>query len=623
MSGIIGIYQRQGEQVSAEQLNSMVDSIAHRGLDGSKVWHQENVGLGHLMLHTTPESLIEDLPYCDRLTDTTITADARIDNRNELVELLGLKGDRVEKITDSSLILKAYHKWGADCAAKLIGDFAFAIWDEREQRFFCARDPMGIKPFYYYCSPTLFAFASEIKALFCLPQVTKEINQLRIAYQLTGCFEDEEITFYQDISRLPPAHSLVINRESKTSQEYWALDPNRRLKLGSDREYAEAFRELFVEAVRCRLRSAFPVGSTLSGGLDSSSITCTARKLLADSDRELHTFSAIFPNLPKSDLAWIDERCYMDVVKSGGSLQSHDIRADLLDPLLGWFWQDEEPIAGTNMYIHQGMYDRAKQQGVRVFLDGVDGDTTVSHGWRYLTSLVYTGHWQRLYRELAATSRNVNISRKVVVEKYCIEPFIHEPLAQIKQKLFPHQNYDELINSNFAKETQVYSHIQKIASEPLFLTARKQHFAGMSTGLYPLAMEICDRAATPRSVEPRYPFFDRRLMEFCLAIPLDQKFKQGYTRSVFRRAMEGILPPEVQWRTNKAKLGSNFQRNLLDRNSQILAKMMQNSGSIEPYVDMSKLRAVYNRYAVEKQPQPGDDVNMLNAVTLDLWLNKS
>ena len=355
MSGIVGIYQRQGEQVSAEQLNSMVESIAHRGTDGSKVWHEGNVGLGHLMLHTTPESLIEELPFCDRLTDTTITADARIDNRNELIDLLDLKRERAEKISDSSLILRAYHKWGRDCPAKLIGDFAFAIWDGREQRFFCARSPMGIKPFYYYCSPTLFAFASEIKALFCLPQITKEINQLRIAYQLTGCFEDEEITFYQDISRLPPAHNLVINRESKTSQEYWALDPNRRLKLGSDREYAEAFRELFVEAVRCRLRSAFPIGSTLSGGLDSSSITCTARKLLAGSDRELHTFSAIFPNLPKSDLARIDERYYMNVVKSGGSLKSHDIRADLLDPLLDWFWQDEEPILGTK-YVYPSGY---------------------------------------------------------------------------------------------------------------------------------------------------------------------------------------------------------------------------------------------------------------------------
>ena len=622
MSGIVGIYHRTSEPVEPQFLSSMVEEIAHRGPDGIQIWHENNVGIGHLSLWTTPESMLEQMPQCDRLTDTTITADARIDNRDELIDLLDLKGDRAEKITDCSLILRAYHKWGRNCPAKLIGDFAFAIWDGRERQWFCARDPMGVKPFYYYCSSTLFAFASEIKALFCLPQIKKEINELRIAYQLTGCFEDEEITFYKDILRLRAGYSLVISRESKASGEYWALDPSRRIKLGSDREYAEAFKELLVEAVRCRLRSAFPVGSTLSGGLDSSSITCTARNLLADSHQQLHTFSAIFPNLPKSDLIWIDERRYMDAVKAGGSLQSHDIRADLLDPLLDWLWQGDEPIQGNNMYIHQGMFDCAKQQGVRVFLDGVDGDTTVSHGWRYLTSLVYTGHWWRLLQELSAASRKVKISRKKIVRQYCIEPFIHEPLSKVRQKLFPQHNYDELIAPDFARKTNVYSHIQKVASEPLFVTARKEHFASMSTGLYPLAMEICDKAATSCSIESRYPFFDRRLMEFCLAIPLEQKFQQGYARSILRRAMDGILPPEVQWRTNKAKLGSNFQRNLLDYNSQTLDKVMQNSELIEPYIDMSKLKPIYNRYAVAKQPQPGDDVNMLKAATLALWLDR-
>ena len=621
MSGIVGIYHRTGEAVEAHLLSLMVDAIAHRGPDGTQIWHENNAGMGHLSLWTTPESMLERMPQCDRLSETTITADARIDNRDELIDVLGLKGDRAEKITDCSLILKAYYKWGENCPGKLIGDFAFAIWDARQQRWFCARSPVGIKPFYYYCSSTLFAFASEIKALLCLPQIAKELNELRVAYQLAGCLEDEEITFYKNIFRLRQAHSLIISRESKTSTRYWSLDTNRRIKLSCDREYAEAFKEIFTEAVRCRLRSAFGVGSTLSGGLDSSSITCTARNLLADSDRQLHTFSAIFPNLPKSELKWIDERRYMDVVKSKDGLISHDIRADLLNPLLDWFWQGDEPIAGTNMYIHQGMYDCANQQGVRVFLDGVDGDTTVSHGWRYLTNLTYTGRWQELYRELAASARNLRISRMLIAKTYCIQPFIHEPIAQIKQRLFPQHNYDELLARSFAKQTQVYNHIQRIASEPLFLTARKQHLAGMSTGLYPLAMEICDKTATPRAIEPRYPFFDRRLMEFCLAIPLEQKFQQGYARSVLRRAMEGILPTEVQWRTNKAKLGSNFQRNLLNH-SQTLAKVMRNPDSIAPYVDLSKLKTIYHRYAVEKQPQPGDDVTMLNAATLALWLDR-
>ncbi|MEO1340667.1 MAG: asparagine synthetase B, partial [Cyanobacteria bacterium J06635_13] len=252
MSGIVGIYQRCGRVVESEQLGSMVDSLLHRGADGSNIWRESNVGMGHLMLWTTPESLLEQLPWADSQTDTVITADARIDNRQELISLLGLKGDR-DKITDSSLILKAYHKWGEKCPAKLIGDFAFAIWDARHRRFFCARDPMGIKPFYYYCSGSVFAFASEIKALLRLSAVEPQLNELRVAYQLAGFLEDEEVTFYENIWRLKSAHSLIVNQESKKLEQYWALDPDQRIKLSSHQEYTAAFKELFTEAVHCRL----------------------------------------------------------------------------------------------------------------------------------------------------------------------------------------------------------------------------------------------------------------------------------------------------------------------------------------------------------------------------------
>ena len=474
MSGIVGIYYLNSQPVEPDKLGLMLDTIAHRGSDGANLWHEDNVGFGHRMLWTTPESLLEKLPWCDRATDTVITADARIDNREELISLLGIKTS-VEKITDSNLILKAYHKWGIDCPQKLLGDFAFAIWDKREQRLFCARDPMGIKPFYYYQSSRVFAFASEIKALFCLPEVKQELNELRIAYQLTGFLEDGEITFYQDIYRLKAAHSLTVSDRGKQYRRYWALDPNRRIKLSSHQEYTEAFKELFTESVNCRLRSAFPIGSSLSGGLDSSSITCTARNLLAGSNKQLHTFSAIFPNLPESDLRRIDERYYMDAVKTAGRIQAHDIRADLLNPLLDWLWQEEEPILAPNIYIHEGMYDCAKENGVRVFLDGVDGDTTVSHGWRYLTHLTYTGNWYRLYKEITTTAKNLRISRKLIARKYCLEPLTVEPYEEVKNRLFSRYNFGSLIEPSFAKRVNLSQHMRSLAPQPLITTARREN----------------------------------------------------------------------------------------------------------------------------------------------------
>ena len=622
MSGIVGIYYPHGQPVALENLAAMVDSLAHRGRDGADVWHQDNIGLGHRMLWTTPESLLEKLPFCDRQTNSVITADARIDNRSELISLLDFTDQPQDKITDSALILKAYHKWGVNCPQKLIGDFAFAIWDGREQRWFCARDPMGIKPFYYYYQAGIFAFASEIKALFQVPETKKKLNELRIAYQLAGFFEDHEITFYQDVYRLKAAHSLIVDHRGKKLQRYWAFDPHHRVKLGSNQEYSEAFKEIFTESVTCRLRSAFPVGSTLSGGLDSSSITCTARNLLSGSNQQLHTFSAIFPNLPESDLKRIDERYFMDAVKGEGGIIPHDIRADLLNPLLDWLWQGEEPILAPNIYIHEGMYDCAQENGVRVFLDGVDGDTTVSHGWRYLTHLIYTGNWYRLYKEITAIRKNFRIPRKLIVQEYCLKPLLLEPYQELKSRLWSRNKSGTLINPAFAQEVNLAQQMRNLAPQPLVSTARQEHLSGFTTGLYPYAMEVTDKATAPKSIEARYPFFDRRLMEFCLAIPLEQKFRQGYPRAILRHAMAGVLPPDVQWRVRKARLGANFQRNLVQCQPSLMETTMSRSDKIKSYVDISNLNSMYERYVVNANPEARDELNVFNSTLLSLWFER-
>lgn len=281
MSGIAGIYYLDGRPVERTDVERMVDSIAHRGPDDCGVWTDGSVGLGHRMLWTTHESLHEKLPLTNKSGDITITADARIDNRDELFSTLNFNGRPRETIADSEIILAAYEKWGEQCPEKLLGDFSFAIWDKRYHKIYCARDHMGVKPFYYYHSNKVFVFASEIKALLSLTEVPRRLNELMVAYYLISMFEDKEITFYKDILRLPPAHVMELDSEGRRLSQYWSLDPSRELKLSSDDEYAKTFRDIFKEAVHCRLRSAFPIGSMLSGGLDSSSIVCMARQLLS------------------------------------------------------------------------------------------------------------------------------------------------------------------------------------------------------------------------------------------------------------------------------------------------------------------------------------------------------
>ncbi len=278
MSAIVGIYYLDNRPVNSLHLDHMLKSLAHRGPDGAEAWQEGPIGLGHGRLWTTPESVQEKLPLVNKTGDFILTADARIDNRNELIAALEVTDRPSHEITDGELILRAYERWGEYCPEKLLGDFAFALWDRRRQVLFCARDPFGVKPFYYYHSDRIFAFASEIKALLCLPEVPRRLNEVRVADYLLSILEDKVITFYWEIFRLPPGHGMTVGRERVLIRSYWSLDPTYAIRYDSNEEYAEAFHDLFREAVCCRLRSAFPIGSTLSGGLDSSSVVCMARK---------------------------------------------------------------------------------------------------------------------------------------------------------------------------------------------------------------------------------------------------------------------------------------------------------------------------------------------------------
>ncbi len=423
MSGICGIYLRDGEPVAESRISPMLEKIRHRGPDGARIWLDASVAFGHTMLYTTPESLGEQLPSTSPDADLTITADARIDNRAELCAALELGPPRTA-LSDSGLILAAYRKWGNECANRLIGDFAFAIWDRRRQELFLAVDPFGVRSLFYYESPRVFAFGSEIKALLALPEVPRRLNELRVAEYLVTLFEDRSGTFYEGIRRLPGAFTLTVGRERSRLRQYWALDPKRELRLGSDREYVEGFRDVFTEAVRCRMRSAYPVGAALSGGLDSSSIACLARDA---SPSPVHTFSLVFPDLPAEDRRVIDERAPIQAVLDTGGFEPHYIHADRLSPMGQvdriHFHLDHANFA-PNLYLHWAMYEAAHASGVRVFLDGFDGDSTVSHGFERLTELAQTLRWRTLWREANLLSQHQlkGIPPRRIVKEYCAKP---------------------------------------------------------------------------------------------------------------------------------------------------------------------------------------------------------
>jgi asparagine synthase (glutamine-hydrolysing) len=643
VSAIVGLYNTDGKPVDRGDVNRMLDRLAHRGSDGSGLWSKGSIGLGHRMLWTTPESLHEKQPFLNQNDDLAITADARIDNREELIAALDLTDPAPKSIPDSQLILAAYEKWGERCAEKLLGDFAFVIWDKRKQALFCARDHFGVKPFYYYfLSGRFFVFASEIKALLSHPGISCKINEARIAEYLASMFDDKTITFYAGIVRLPPAHCLIIDRHGMQLRSYWSLDPSRELRLDSDDAYAEAFREIFIKAVLCRLRNAFPVASSLSGGLDSSSVSCVAQRLVAQQDgSQLRTFSIVF-----DQVAQCDERPFINTVLAKGGFEARYISGDGIGPLKDIeeiLWYQDEAFYAPGLFSTWQLYRSASEQGVRILLDGHDGDGTVSHGDGRLHELAQAGRWATLTTEARGLAKVYGAPFGKIVSSYVwhynLDPLLSRSqvctrIRSISRSLRRRMCFDNfpsdqppwkaIVNPDFAQRIGLGERYRtwRQAQPSGARSEREMHYRTLAAGLQPFALEVFDKAAAAFSIEPRYPFWDKRLVEFCLALPSEQKLYGGWSRIVLRRAMADFLPSEIQWRVAKTDFLPSFSHGLLVHERERLhAVVLSNLELIEDYVDTLALRRLHELLLRQRSRGKLQEILALwRVVSLALWL---
>lgn len=634
MSAIFGIFHRDTRHIELAELEAMQSALAHRGPDGNKLWYEATVGLGHHLLYTTPESKYERQPLVSVAGNLVLCADARIDNRDELIVALGLERQPKREIPDSALILTAYERWGERCPAYILGDFAFALWDGRRQTIFCARDHMGVKPLYYYCSDQIFAFATEIKGLLALPNVPRRINEERLAEHITGGHLDTVSTFYTDIFRLPPAHAFVVTRNATYVNCYWSLDPTVELKLGSDAAYAEAFREIFFAAVSSRLRSSYPAGSMLSGGLDSSSITCAAREILrARGASPLHSFSAIWPSLAEISPA-SDERRYVQAVVDLGGVKPHYIHGDEIGPLEElerMNWHMDELHYGFNLYMDWSIFKAARQNGVRTLMSGHDGDTTLSYGYEYYADLIRRGRWITLQREAGVAARvNPKRSSRQVIWQFGVTPTIPGSARRLwrwVRRTKPQPPFlSTLLNPRFARHIEMEQRLQarREHKEHEWGSLREEHRQSIMDGLIVHGLETFDKVAAAFQVEPSYPFCDRRLVEFCLALPFAQRIRGGWPRSIMRRGLDGVLPPMVQWRMGKSNIGANFSIRLLHDHGTLLDQVILNEPDvIAPYFNIDSLKNAYRRYAADPLNRDHEAMAVFFAATLDHWLRST
>ncbi|WP_150275920.1 asparagine synthase-related protein [Paenibacillus tepidiphilus] len=568
MSAIAGIYHTQHDTLDPDLGLSLMRQLERYPADEARGWQHPDVYLGCRAQWITPQSPAERLPYYDRERGLAITSDAIIDNRPELLEQLGVPSEDRESLPDSLLILLAYEKWGEQTPVHLLGDFAFMIWDERKRSLFGARDFSGNRTLYYYRGAGLFAFCTVIHPLLVLPGADRRLNEewtseflaIHSRVDAADCFS----TIYQSVQQLPPAHSMTVTGDKIAFSQYCTVEAPPTLRLRSNGDYEEAFREVFGRAVHDRLRTRLAVGANLSGGLDSGSVVSFAAAELRHRGQPLHTFSS-YPveNFGEFSLGRriADERPFIqETIDHVGNIEPSFLNFPDLSPyseIDPWLDIMEMPYKFIeNSYWLKGIYEQAQSKGIGVLLSGQRGNWSISWGpaLDYQAKLLREFRWRSFYHEYKQYNRSMGADPRKVLQIVGRKafPFLRNLRpGNAQQDVLP-----ELINPDFARRTAVQEKLRQLQADddPSTRTVyeiRRAHFT------QPHIWNVNGTAATKTSLKygvwDRDPTNDLRVIKFCLSVPEEQFVQDGVDRSLIRRAMQGRLPDKV--RLNRKQRG--------------------------------------------------------------------
>jgi asparagine synthase (glutamine-hydrolysing) len=634
MSGICGIIHWDTRPVKSSELQTMAEAAAHRGPDGIHYRTCGQAGFAHLALHVTPESVRERQPLASPDGQILLVADARIDNREDLIQFF------VEKqllagieATDPEIILAAYRLWGTECAAHLLGDFAFAIWDASQQHLFAARDPMAMRAFYYRFEPQRFLFGTEVKQILAAPEVPAKIFEPAAAAHLAGCFHHLDWTFYEGIAQLPPAHALLAGAKGSRTWRYWDIDPEYRINYKDERQYVEHFLEIFRDAVRRRVRSVRPVGILLSGGVDSGSVASLAGSLLKQERLcpEFRAYSWAFETLRQCD-----ERHISDGIVEHYGFPVTYIDAESHGPLSGYPAHGpdrDEPYIGAYQALLEQSMARARDESMRVVLSGDRGDLVAGEYIYDYPGLFWSGPWATLVKELRLQAQWRKTSLAGAAWKHLIGPWpqivwppakaarLRQKLARANRRLRGNKpSYPAWIRPEFARRVGLDEIVQADPS-PLHLSglARRQRHAVIFVPMHLRGMVWSERTQARFGLGFADAWSDRRLAQFAVAVPQRALNRTGEDKRLVRSAMAGIMPEEVRLAVRKIVPQPLYIKALTETAKTTVSNLLLRSRSDRlGYVDETELRKHHETIRETGR----DHAGFWWALTLEMWLRQ-
>jgi asparagine synthase (glutamine-hydrolysing) len=554
MSGIAGIVRFDTQPVKRQELERIGNTLRQYGPDRSDIFVGENIGLVHTLMRMTREDRFDKQPHRSP-AGMLITADLRLDNRDELIARFGIDRREAAEWPDSRLLLFAWEKLGDDVWPILRGPFVAAIWDPRKRSLTLARDHLGLNVVMWHRSDRFFAFASMPKGLFALDDVPREYCEQKLADFLVLNHADHTTTIYRNVFRVPPAHTLKIKSDTSLRlQRYWSPSQIKPVKLTSDAAYADGLRECLDRAVRRQMRSIHPIGCLLTGGLDSSSVSVLAARALKEKNQRLVTFTGVPRRNFNGDVptgCYADETPYVKAIqKTAGNIDCEYVHNDGHDDFTAlerFFVALDGPVRNpTNLGWTLAVLERARSQGRRVLLGGLYGNHTISwNGWSQTATHLLHGRLFLAYRQCQQFYRNSPYSRWVALRKLLLEPLIPARVGDWADRrrhptrIAAWQDHAP-IRTDFAAEMSVGSRAKRVGHDFLYRMRRDERTKALTQVDYVGDWQAAEKAIT--GVEVRDPTADIDVVSFCFGVPPEQYLLEGIDRSLLRRAMWGMVP---------------------------------------------------------------------------------
>jgi asparagine synthase (glutamine-hydrolysing) len=526
------------------------------------------VAMAHQLNPFTPEDLFERQPYTDPTGRYWLLADARLDNRDELLKEFGIAAATASSVADGRLVMEAFCRWGHESPQKLQGDFAFLVWDCLEKSLFCACDPMGARTLLFYWKPPFLAVSTLLRGLHALPQIPRTADRTALIDYLALRPLAIGHTLFEGIERVPAGYTFFATAGRRRLKRYWFLEGRKEIRLPNDEAYREAFMELFTKAVHSRLRAIGPVGISMSGGLDSASVGALAATELAKKNQKLTAFTLVHrrsfdPNIRTERID--PEYAFVEAMKARYAnleavyLTGKDQR--LLDELDADF--EAAGIMPHSVLFqrrHRTLFPEVQSRGIRVLLNGYNGNTTLSYsGVDSIFPLFVKGRWLSAFEGIRALQPLHRSSFRQLFFRLLFRPFYPRTLDLLINDFFPDKRA-HVCQTYGIKPEYYYGAKGPVSKDALgyfknIMMRMNPNFARERMFIDGIQNNIADLWPATRAswqIDERDPASDLRLVEFCLSIPMEQFLRKGANRFLLRNAMKPYLPEQI---LNRASFG--------------------------------------------------------------------